>query len=244
MLYVFYGDDRLKIAEKVRDLVGKLQAKRPDASVFSFDPDTWDAARFEEMIGAQTLFVGKSIIVGRGLLGSALSADAVLKQLKEIATSDNIFFLEEGALKKDVVSKLEKKAEKIQEFSLPKAKEKKEKTDFSVYALSDALGARDRRSLWVAYQRAQHAGLVSEEIFWKLVWQVKNMLLVTTGSKAPTAESLKMNPYVFSKASSSARNFKQEELISLHRDLLVLWHEMRRGKTDFAHGIERFILDL
>lgn len=245
MLYVFYGDDTNKVREKVKTLVGQLRAKRPDASVFSFDTESWDEAQFEEMIGAQTLFVGKSIVVGKRILSESVSSEFVTKHLKEIAESDNIFFLEEGSLKKDIVTKLEKKAEKIQEFSLPKKDETEDKEEKNlIYGISNALGSRDKRALWVVYQRLLHRGFSHEEIFWKCSWQLKNMLLAVSGSKAPTAEGLKMNPYVFRNAVRDAKNFSLEELHSLHRSLVVLWHESRRSSLDLGMGLERFILEL
>lgn len=242
MLYLFYGTDGDKIRTKVAEVVGKLIAKKPDATVISFDPESWSTPQFEEMISAQTLFSGKSIIVGRHLLGLPDAAEFILKHLKEIAESENVFFLEEGELKKDIVSKLEKKAEKVQEIGVKEKTGKGE--EFNVFALTDAFGNRDKRELWVVYQRALHADLAPEELFWKFTWQLKNMLLAVRGSRIATPESLKMNPFVFKKALSSARNFTEEELVLLHRDFLKLYHDARRGKADFSIGLERLILSL
>ena len=244
MLYLFYGTDSDKIRAKVSEVVGKLALKRPDASIVSFDLESWDEGRFEEMIGAQTLFAGKSVVVARGLFGFGPSSQFILNHTKDIAMSENIFFFEEGDLKKEILSKIEKKAEKVQEISIPKSKAGKPRDEYNVYALSDALGDRDRRELWVQYQRAQASGLVVEEIFWKLLWQIKNMMMVSRGSSTPTPESLKMNPFVFKKALAAARNFSEQELIALHRDFLVVYHEARRGKVDLATGVEHRILTL
>lgn len=244
MLYLFYGNDAEKIRTKVTEVVGKLALKRPDASIVQFDAESWDEGQFEEMIGAQTLFAGKSIVLGRGLLAYAPAAEFIVKRAKEVADSENIFFLEEGELKKEILSKVEKKAAKAQEISLPKSKIGKGREEYNVYLLSDALGARDRRELWVQYQYALAAGLVAEEIFWKLLWQVKNMILAVRGSRAATPESLKMNPFVFKKALAAARNFSEEELNALHRDFLILYHDTRRGKAELAAGLEARILSL
>ncbi len=243
MLYLFYGTDADRVRAKVGEVIEKLKTKRPDASVFSFNPESWSAGQFEEMIGAQTLFAGKSIILGRELLGFSLAAEFILKHVDEIQESENIFFLQEGELKKDIVSKIEKKAEKVQEIGV-KAKAGKPRDAYNIYAFSDALGDRDRKGLWIEYQRALHAGLVPEELFWKCTWQIKNMLLATRGSRAGTPESLNMNPFVFKKALSAARNYTEEELVSLHRDFVKIYHDARRGRGELAVGLEQKILAL
>jgi len=49
--------------------------------------------------------------------------------------------------------------------------------EFNIFALTDALGARQKKDAWILYQKALGAGLSAEEIFFKIVWQVKSMLI-------------------------------------------------------------------
>src|SRR5690606_36911869 len=49
--------------------------------------------------------------------------------------------------------------------------------DFNIFTITDAVGARDKRRAWVLYMQALAAGFSAEEVFFKIVWQVKSMLI-------------------------------------------------------------------
>ena len=115
---------------------------------------------------------------------------------------------------------------------------KSQYSSFNVFTITDALGERDRGELWLAAQQALKAGISSEEIFWKLVWQVKNILLVSAGGEI---KSLK--PFVIQKARQFSANFSQSELANLSSNLVKLWHETKREENrDFALELERLLL--
>jgi len=150
----------------------------------------------------------------------------------------NIFFLLEGGLDKATILKLEKVSEKIECFGESLREPKKEK-EFNTFSFADALGARDRKKLWVLYQKAKRFNIADEEIHGILFWQTKNMLLA---GKAGSPSEAGMNPFVYKKARSFLKNYSTEELGSLSRTLITLSHDARRGKHDFATALERFTL--
>lgn len=64
---------------------------------------------------------------------------------------------------------------------------------FNVFALTDSVGERDKRKSWTLYQKALAGGMSAEEVFWRIVWVVKTMLLV---SKTKSAEEAEVKPFV------------------------------------------------
>lgn len=112
---------------------------------------------------------------------------------------------------------------------------------FNVFALTDAIGARKKRDAWVLYHKALASGMVPEEVFFKLVWQVKTMLLA---QKTKTAEEAEMKSFPYSKAKGFLRNFKPGELEKLSQDLVRGYHEIRRGNGEAETLVEKTLLSL
>jgi len=100
---------------------------------------------------------------------------------------------------------------------------------------------RDKKRLWVEYETALTAGLPAEELFWKISWQLKHMLMV---AKMTPTDKTDMKPYSIQKAKGFLRNYKPEELPRLSMNLIDIYHRARRGQSDFETALERFVLDL
>jgi len=117
----------------------------------------------------------------------------------------------------------------------------KSKSDFNIFVLTNALGARRKREAWVLYQQALSKGIAPEEIFWKLVWQVKALLLA---GRTKTAEEADMKVFPYNKAKSSLRNWKTGELENLSERLVVDYHQVRLGEEEIETLIEKILLGL
>ncbi len=117
----------------------------------------------------------------------------------------------------------------------------KGRPDFNIWQLTDALGTRDKKSAWVLYQKALAADLSAEEIFFKLVWQVKTMLLASRTKSAIEAD---MKDFPYSKAKSFLKNFKVNELEQLSENFVTGYHEARQGKGEIETLIEKILLSL
>ena len=113
--------------------------------------------------------------------------------------------------------------------------------EFNIFALTDALGAKRKKEAWIIYRKALSAGLSAEEIFFKIVWQIKTMLLASRTKNATEAD-IKEFPY--HKAKSFLKNFKSGELEKLSENLVVGYHQARRGKGDIETLVEKILLSL
>lgn len=240
MMYLLYGDNTDLARSKLRGIIDSQTKKTPDAVHFRLTTENFSEEKLEELLGSGGLFQNAYIVVLDNLFQDEKAADAILVKLSEIEESQNIFIVLETNLTKAILTKLEKKSAKTQTFALSTKLEKK-KPEFSVFTLSDALGARDKKKLWTLFIGAKQAGVSSEEIHPILLWQIKAMLGAVGGSSALEAG---LNPFVYTKAKSFSKNFRKDELGTLSRSLIDMYHEVRRGLIDFDIALERWILSL
>ncbi len=238
MIYLIYGNKHEEIRDKVRSIVDAQVTKKPDALHFRITSENWRETNLEEVLGSQGLFVQKYIVVFDHLLREKEVDDSLFEKLTEFSQSEHIFIFSEGELTKEILKKIEKKAEKVQDIS--KANVEKEKS-FQIFSLADALGSRNKKELWVLYQKALLADVSAEEIHPILFWQVKSMLAASNTSSPDEAG---LSPYVYGKAKRYAAGFSQEELQKISSKLVTLYHDTRRGMVEFNTEMERFVLGL
>ncbi len=112
---------------------------------------------------------------------------------------------------------------------------------FNIFALTDAIGARKKRDAWVLYQKALTSGLVPEEVFYKLVWQTKTMLVAENTKSVAETE---MKPFPYNKAKSFLKNFKPGELQKMSEALVLGYHRARRGEGEIETLVEKLLLSL
>ena len=236
MIYLLYGSDFKKSRLKLHALQASFLEKSPRSSSFHFDSENFEEKFLDEIISGKSLFSGRCIVVLDKLLGAGNFNEFLFKKMKELSLSENIFiFLEEKMGKKEL-GLLKKWTEKTQEFSMAEKEEK-----FKIFSLSDALGRRDKKGLWVLYQKALGRGISVGEIRGILFWQVKNLLML---KKTKEPKKLGQNPYVLRKNLSFLSNFKEEELADLSRKLVELPHRSRRGEGEEEILLENFLLSL
>jgi DNA polymerase III delta subunit len=251
MIYLLYGTDTTKSRAKLHELISTMQKKKPDASHMRVTGETFQASQVDELIGGMGLFASKSIVEVDHILTNSSGKTAVketadlkerkeiiLKRIKEISESENVFVFLEHTLDKKSLEKFEKYATKVQEFAVKEISEKKENNFF---ALSDALGRRDKKQLWVLFTKAKMKEVASEEIHGILFWQIKSMLLAETSGSAQEAG---LNPFVYQKSIGFLRNFKEGEVKMISSELVQMYHQARRGIVDFDSALEKFILEV
>ncbi len=236
MLYFLYGADKEKARGKARELISGLQKKKPDATLFRISSENFNVSQLDELLLGQGLFVSKSIIFFDGVFGEAEHKETVVLKLADIADSPNIFIFLEGKVDKPTLSQICKHTENVYKFG-EESVEKSQKD----YAFTDAFGARDKKKLWILFQKEIKKGKKSEELHGLLFWQIKSMILAEVSA---TPETAGLHPFVFSKNRQFVKNYGKGKLLKLLKDLAVLYHNAHRGATDFEIGLEHFLLSL
>lgn len=129
----------------------------------------------------------------------------------------------------------------VEEATFAEASASRGKPDFNIFSLTDAIGSRNKKEAWVLYQKALASGMVAEEIFWKVMWTIKTMLLA---KRTKTAEEAEMKTFPYNKAKSNLKNFKEGELEKISENLVIGYHNARRGIGEIDTLIEKILLGL
>jgi len=82
-------------------------------------------------------------------------------------------------------------------------------------------------------------------VFFKTLWQIKNLLLVKKLMNAGVANVSKetgLHSFVAGKAIKAAKNFSEDELVNYSYEMLKIYHEERRGESELPIEFEKFLL--
>lgn len=243
MLYVFYGSDTHSAITKASALVTSLRAKRPDASYVRVESGNWTPSIIEEHLGGQGLFSNKYIIFLDRVTENVEAKESLPEFAPAMNESPNIFVVAEGKLNAELKKAFEKSAEKIiecEEKAVPSGgKFGATKEEFNIFALADAVGQRDSFKAWTIYRQAIDNGTEPENIIGTLFWQLKSMAVASGGNSAG-----EMSPFVYSKAKRAVGNYSADELQTLTKKFITLYHDGHRGKVDLELGVERVLLTI
>jgi DNA polymerase III delta subunit len=239
MLYLFYGSNTSQSGDKAHALVNSLRAKRPDASFVRIDADNWSASLVEEHLGGQGLFSNKYIVFLDRVTEDAGAKESIADFIPALNESTNIFIVLEGKLNAELKKAFERSSEKIVVSDEP-ASSKAKTTEFNIFALGDALGARDAFKSWMIYRQAVESSIEAESILGTLFWQAKSIAL---SADAKTAGEAGLSPFVYGKSKKYAGNYSKDEIGTLIMDLITVYHDGHRGLNDIELSIESLLLN-
>ncbi|GMQ95357.1 MAG: hypothetical protein BMS9Abin13_470 [Patescibacteria group bacterium] len=240
MIYFYHGTDTQKVRARAHEVLDVLQGKRPGASLFKMDDESFNERELEELVFGAGLFEHKHIVFMDNVMREEGAIEFILEKIADIAASEHAFVVIQEKVDKKTLAKITKHAARVEEFSLPKAPHKKT-DEFNIFSLTDALGRKDKKQAWVLLQKAIKKGVSPEEAHGILFWQVKNMMIARSSSSAADAG---LNPFVYKKALSFSNNFNDHELTSLSSSLVDMYHNARRGGAELSVALEKFILSL
>lgn len=116
---------------------------------------------------------------------------------------------------------------------------------YNLFAICDAVAEKNKGKAWAFLQEGILSGILPEEIFYKVVWEVKNLLMIKKLQSAGVKNLEKetgLHPFVAKKALVGARNFTEDELRKHSFGLVKLYHDVRNGRAEFQIGLEKFLL--
>ena len=225
MLYLLHGK-----SEPRKEYIRALSAEKKLTPIHIYDNDI-QSLDINQLVSTQTgLFGDKEMYVIHGL---ARTLD-IKNLVEEYSASENTIIFSEDTVTKPIIKVFEKYESTIQDFG---KEEKIKKAEFNMFSLTDALGARDKKNLWLLFRQAIQKGS-PEEIHGILFWQVKNLALVKTSETNPG-----MNPFVYQKTSGYAQKFTLEEIQKIARDLVYMFHN-RDSYSTLEVDLEKFILNI
>ncbi len=236
MLNIIYGGDAVSRKTKYQKIIDS--AVKGGALLVSMDDTDIDLDFLRMSSHGGNLFADKYVVLLNGIFEREELLDVIFDTLPQFKDSTNVFIFNEPTLVKENLKKFEKaKAEIIdcgKKVSATKAR-------FNTFALTDAMGARDRKMSWIIFNSAISSNIAPEEINGVLFWMVKGMILSHKENNL-SAEETGLSSFVYQKAKRSSTNFTLSELENMSRELVSLYHLAHRGEVDFEAGLELFLL--
>lgn len=116
---------------------------------------------------------------------------------------------------------------------------------YNPFAIADAVGGKDKGKAWLVLQQARLAGVSEEEVFWKMWWQIKTLLLVKKSVEAGARDLAKetgLKDYPLSKALANIKKFAPGELEEMSYKYIEFYHKARIGLEDWEVGVERLLI--
>jgi len=237
MLHIIHGSDREKAKKKFLALIDgalKEDVARPYSRL---QPESLSFVELEEQALAMVLFGSPGLVVGEGLFGKEETRQRLLETAPVLKESAQTFIFLEDKFPAEFAKKIATHAE-VEFFQAQYLKP----DERLAYAFLDAVGTRNRKNIWVSFEKARRSGLASEMLFWKLANQVKTLALVNSGV---SQKELGINyDFVYNKALAAAKRFKREELVQMHSQLVRLFHDSHRESKDFGIALERWVLSV
>src|SRR3989344_1138696 len=228
MLYILTGSDVVKAKARAMKLADKSEVVRFGEGGEAF-------ANVGSYLSARGLFAPKvSLILDRPF--ETEEGEALLAMFKDFAEADTLVVLIQPELNAEAKKKIPKNAV-IERYDI--SYQSNEKTPQSVFALTDAFAAGDRKKPWILYRQMIEDGASAEEIHGTLAWQARAMVLA---SKTKTALDSGLKPFVYMKAKQAAARFKEGQADQLSRDLVTLYHQSRMGEGTLEDLLEVFLL--
>lgn len=260
MLYVVVGEnpERAKTAQKIIEAEIKKGAGGAGGTggaggyvkkLISFSDASWQKESALAYSGGADMFGNNYIVHLSRISANQNGLEFFLNEAQLLVESETVYVAEENEITKELKEIFEKVGAQVTEI-------KKAKENFfgqlNAFSLVDAYNNRDKKNTWIIFNKLIKAGVSAEEIAGALIWNFKNLALYFSAhnsslsdsakNKKPTAESLGMKPFVFSKVSASAKNFTQKEISEKSFELSSALHRSHRGEGEGATLLELFIL--
>lgn len=105
------------------------------------------------------------------------------------------------------------------------------KIDDNIFALTDAIGARNTKVAVQLLHDQFALGTAPLELLSKISWHVRNLLLVKQSSDV-NPRALGLHPFVARKAEQQAKNFSLQQLTGLYGQLVMLDRQFKSSAVD------------
>lgn len=233
MIHVFIGQDSQKAREDARALFVKTRENDIGAAVTRFDDISFDLTLATELLNAENLFGGGNILYFDGILDH-IDGEAFYRTI--LKKDGHTVIIRETNPPKDLLAFFGRSGE-VKAYPLMTNGEKRQDS----FALSDALGRRDKKMAWVEFEKVRRRGAIMEEVHGTVYWAFKTMYLISVLAK-PDAIATGMKEFTYKNYAVSAKKFTTVELVEKLRELKDMYHRAHRGEGDFEVMMEEFVL--
>jgi hypothetical protein len=233
MLFVYYGDDVTKVRIEALKKASSLLTEGGEVTFIASENASIEILK--DIPRATSLFRSHEVYMLDTLSDDEVLFEMLVELLPALQDSGNQFVVIEQTLSPKMQKLFAEHAHTAEQF-LGKARK-----PFNIFALSDALCARDKKTLWILLQEALREGKTSEELIGTIFWQLKMLRL---GEVTKSALEAGQKPFVYDKAKRALSKYKHGELTELSHELLVLYHKGHMGLCTLSYALEAWVLKL
>jgi len=112
---------------------------------------------------------------------------------------------------------------------------------YSPFALQDAVGERNIKKTWIEYQKLLRQDVEPDELIFKVVSKVRDMLSIIKGA---SATDLGIKDFPYNKSKRDTKNWKEKDLENFYTKLIFAYHKSRSGGDSLDLALEKLLLQL
>jgi DNA polymerase III delta subunit len=215
MIYLFHGDDVGASRQALLD----LRKNYPADAVSVFEAQDLDSDELLRVLDTPAMFSEKRLII---LEGKPPQSVVNNPQLSVSGSATLAFWVREPLKASDKLLKWVRERDgEIRQF--------RERVPQHVFGFLDALGYKKRQKAFLELHRLLERGESPVYLLTMIVWQIRNLIR----AKLSLAQRPKgINPYVLRKAQSQSKNFGEEELVLIFKNLLAAEKMLKTTSKD------------
>lgn len=228
MIYILHGNNLNKRAKELNN-TKSLYEKSHEHHQLDLSTDNLDSLK--ELVFQTGLFATKKYITLRQLLTLKISPEELNEILRYANQNNHILVIIEDKLTKTIKDKIKIEANYID------CEQEKNQSNFNLFSLTEALGERNKKKLWILYYAAIAKKTDPEEIWNILWWQLKTLNQIS----ANNGQNPNLKPFVYNKSKRYLSNY-QKDIKKVTLSFLKSQANARQG-SDLKDELELFILN-
>ena len=239
MIKFYLGEDTHHSRKVLREDVDAARRESPYSLYVRFDESSFDIANVRDALSGGGMFNPWNILIFEDILEHEEGEFFYESILPEFVDTEHHIYIQEKKLAKKILEKFKDRAI-ILEFSAPKKKEIPQNN----FAIADAIGVKDKKNIWVEFEKARRAGRVMEELHGTIFWAFKSIYICKTMEKEE-ALATGMKDFTFRTYKNYAKNYLVDDLEKKLTQLKEMYHDAHRsGGGDLDILLERFLLSI
>ncbi|OGZ41877.1 MAG: hypothetical protein A3C80_04205 [Candidatus Ryanbacteria bacterium RIFCSPHIGHO2_02_FULL_45_43] len=252
MLYFFYGDDWRASLNEVNKTIGQFGKETIQSGHIVFDLEEAPVEVLENVLVSNSLFSNRQLLVLKHLFGAPHAHDFFVNNIKRFRDSDDVFIVWErgrldGAVVKTEAMKTLLANSHSKEFRLKLRDKAPLPPRRMIYEFVDAWVGKDRPRAIYLFHVLIANGVGPEELFWALVWQIRNILAVASLLKEHmNAEDIKrttgLHPFVVKKSIAQNRTTPHGFPATSLAKLRVIDERVKRESAKLEELLLHFLL--
>lgn len=238
MIKFYIGDDTHRARKAIRDETELARKESPYSLYSRFDETSFDLARAREALSGGGMFSEWNILIFEDILAHEDGATFFEDILPHFVDTEHHVYVQEKKLLKKILEKYNNRAT-VLEFNAPKKVEVAQ-NDF---AIANAIGAKDKKNIWVEFEKLRRSGREMEEVHGMIMWAFKSLYICRTMEKEDALAS-GMKEYPFRIYKNYSKNYLTQDLEKKLTELKEIYHDAHRKNGDLGIALERFLLGL